>query len=205
MFERTGDGGALEAHADLARDEAAAGRRQLGAALVVGDKREGCAEALMRLTSTDQRAPLADEKLDRRQRAAHDDRGGDHRAGRQLMVERQPGADAEDGDLQRHADELGDRLEDGDAVAGDRLPGDAVFVEARPAFGQRAEHAHGVNHFGVAADKLGEVVGAPRAAAGLGSAARTAISLAMASAVMASAPATATQPSRGCRRKMTPR
>ena len=66
----------------------------------------------------DKAAPIGDRKVDRRQRAAAQDRAGDDDARRRLLIDHQPGADRENGGLQQQAQHFRHRAETAGDVAG---------------------------------------------------------------------------------------
>ena len=72
----------------------AAGRGRAVRGTSGGTLVSSCLQPRPGLPGAGQHRPLADRHLDRLQRAAHQDRPGDHRAGRQLAPQHQPGADA---------------------------------------------------------------------------------------------------------------
>ena len=103
----------------------------------------------MRLACSHKLFPLTHRLFHRRQRTAHDDGGGDHDPGRDLLLDRQIGTDAKNGDLQGHANKLG-RRHDGPCPArslGLRIEHSVMLLE--PTVGQRLFHAERTDHFGV--------------------------------------------------------
>jgi hypothetical protein len=63
-------------------------------------------QSLPGIPCADQLPPGADGLLYRRQRAAQQDRGGDHAAGCQFALQHQPGAASQDRDLDKQAQRL---------------------------------------------------------------------------------------------------
>ena len=98
----------------------------------------------------DDAAPLADDLFERADGAAHQDGGGDHRAGARLALDDEPGADAEDGGLEEEAERLGAGAEAGEDAARPGEGGIAAIEQATPAGADSAGHAEGFQHFGVA-------------------------------------------------------
>ncbi len=108
---------------------------------------------------------MGEGDLDRRQRARGQDRACDDDAGRGLLIDHQPGADAEHGRLQDHAQDPGK----GGHAAGDvgdaLLGGEIAPVVIVPQLVEAAAHAHGLHDLGIAAARFGE----PHATVGDGS------------------------------------
>ena len=103
-------------------------------------------------------APLRDREFDRRQGTRGQDRARDDDAGRGLLVDHQPRADAEHARLQRHAQHLGEPAEPGRDVGGALLGGHVVLIAVAPQGAQPARHAHRMDGFGVAPVRLGQAV-----------------------------------------------
>ena len=103
---------------------------------------EGGRQAPDAVARGDKAAPVGDRGLDRRQRAPHHDRGGDHRAGGHLLPDHEIGAEAEDRRLHQQPQHLGEAAVGIDDVAraADRV--DVTVVDLRPARGERAGHSH---------------------------------------------------------------
>ena len=93
--------------------------------------------------------PAADGRLDRRQRPAHQHRGGDDHAGAHLVVDRQHRAEREQHGLQQDADRLGHAGEDAAAVGGGRLQLDQAPALPDPAPLEVLQHAHGLQGLAV--------------------------------------------------------
>ena len=148
-------------------------------------------------------APGGDRALHRRQRSRHDNRSGDHGAGRDGAVDRQPGADRQDRDLQKRPPELGDRDEDAGAVGNRRVAVHALAVSALPALKDRRPHAHRDDDLGVPQGLIGNAGGCD----GLGGCRLRKppgrLLVPQRHHQQDEAPTSATSPSSGCSRKVT--
>ena len=116
----------------------------------------------------DKIAPGADQLLDRGERAPHQDRGGDHRAGRQAILDHQIRAQPQDQRLHADAHELGNRPDHAGAVAGPGLQRQHAVVHLAPALAQRRQHAQGMDHFRIHQLVIGKLVGFHRHGVGIG-------------------------------------
>ena len=116
--------------------------------------RQQIRQPLPALPRGDKAAPIGDRKIDRRQRAAAEDRAGDDDARRRLLIDHQPGADREDGGLQQQAQHLRHRAETAGDVAGALARRHVFAIEIAPAVRDAADHAHGGDRFGVAPARL---------------------------------------------------
>ena len=143
--------------------------------------------------------PAADQQFDRLQRAAQQDGGGDHDAGRGLAADDQPGAEAEGDHLQQLARHARQGAEPGAGVRQLLLRAGAARRSALPVGERRARHAHGDHALGVAQQRIGlPLRGARRGHRALGDAARVVYSVSMPSPNSSSAPSAAMPPSSGC-------
>ena len=120
----------------------AARARQREARRLVPDARHHLRQAGVAGAGGREALPVADDRLDRRERPAQDDRGRDHRTGRDLAADGEVGPEAEDHRLQEHAGELRRRRDEAGAVARARLQQDRLVVASVPARAQGGEHAH---------------------------------------------------------------
>ncbi len=117
------------------------------------------------------RAPLlphADQLVDRPQRTSHQDRAGDHHPRGDASLHRQPGAEAEHQGLQGDAQVFTQRVDPRRALAGQALLVEERLVQPFPAPAHAAEHAHRLDHLGVAQVVAGQLAGLDRQLAGLG-------------------------------------
>ena len=130
--------------------QGAADRRQWHLGYGRGRAGEGFRQRRPVFTGGDDGAPLADDLLQRRDRAAHQDGGGDHRAGGRFALDHQPGADAEDGGLQEEAEGLGAGREAGEDAPGAGESGIAAVEHTLPAAADSFAHAQGLQDFGIA-------------------------------------------------------
>ena len=165
----------IDRQGDLAQDRAVAARRHVAHAL---DRqlalRGGQARPLRCGRQHEQPAlqasvgdaggredlPGAHRLLNRRERAADQDGAGDHAAGRQLALDHQQRARAEDGDLHDEAERLGE-ADDCPRPPGRRLRGvERALVDTPPALHHGRQHAHCLNDLGVANCRLGLEVSA---------------------------------------------
>ncbi len=112
---------------------------------------ERAGQARHALAGGHEAAPVGDRGLDRRERAPHHDRGGDHRAGGQLLLDHEVGAEPEHDRLQQQAQHLGDAAVGAGDVA--RAPdiGDILVVGARPALRHHISHSHRADGLAVVA------------------------------------------------------
>ncbi len=95
-------------------------------------------------------APGAHGEVHRGQRAAEQDRRRDHAARRQLVVQHQQGAEAEDGRLHGDARKAGQPADPGRAVACLGLQREKPVLPLLPAAAQARQHAHRLDRLGVA-------------------------------------------------------
>ena len=87
---------------------------------------------------------------------------GEDRPAADLVADRQPGADAQDGGLEEQPSAFAGRAQHHRAVAGAVLRRQHVLPQHPPALGQRGAHAHGARAVGIAGDRFAELVGAHR-------------------------------------------
>ncbi len=114
-----------------------------------------------RTSRRDEAAPGTERPLDRREGPAQDDRGGDHAAAGELAAEHQPGAAAEDQDLQGQAQGPGGVEQPvGDGARALHQPADALLL-GLPAAQQRAGHAERPHGLGLVQTLLGGALVAP--------------------------------------------
>ena len=125
-------------------------RRQAHARGLGRQAREQRAQAVAGIARRDQALPGGDRLLDRGERSPEQDRGGDHATRGQLVLQDEPGADAQDQDLDEHAQELGEADQGRVAVTGLELQGERFLVQRRPAPDEVLPHAHGLDDVGVA-------------------------------------------------------
>ncbi|MNP02209.1 hypothetical protein D3C76_940570 [compost metagenome] len=118
--------------------------------------------------ATEQLLPAGDRLFHRRQRSAGEDRAGDHHPGGDLALDRQQRAGAEDQRLQGDAHEAPRAGDVGGAVGSQRLPFEDAQVALEPAAADRRQHAHRLDHFGVAQVVVGIDAGLLRCLVGLG-------------------------------------
>ena len=121
-----------------------------------------------RAARVDQRFPAADQRFDRLQRAADQDRRGDHDAGRGLRVDDEPRADGEHHDLQTPAAACARvrSVRDG-RRAETLLRGQQLRrVCAASAATAAPRHAHADDRLGIARERLGMAARGARAAHG---------------------------------------
>ena len=105
------------------------------------------------------RFPVAHRQLDGLDAAPHQDRAGNDHAGRNLLLDRKIGAEPEHHALHQRAVELGERHQDGAAVAGPALPAERLLAHGAPAPAQLGGHAHGLEHLGIAQGRRRQGVG----------------------------------------------
>jgi hypothetical protein len=113
-------------------------------------------------------APAANGRLHRGQPAAHDDGRGDHHAAGAFLLDHQPGAHAQDGNLQEEAQRLGHRGHVAGPIAGQALQAEAQVVAFAPQHGEAGQHAHGADRLGIARRNLGKLGAGGHLLAGLG-------------------------------------
>ncbi|MNZ55027.1 hypothetical protein D3C78_729450 [compost metagenome] len=118
--------------------------------------------------AAEQLLPAGDHLLHRGQRSAGKDRAGDHHAGGDLALDRQQRAGAEDQRLQGDAHETPDAADVGRAVGRQGLPLEDAHVALEPAAADRRQHAHRLDHLGVAQVVVGVDAGLLRRLVGLG-------------------------------------
>ena len=137
----------------------------------VGLLRRACSSSVLRLAqpcrarSTIGQPAIACSTGD--ERAAEQDRAGDHRAGAHLALEHHVGAEAEHRRLQEVAEGLGRGGELADAVARGDLGVERAGAQLLPAGEHRAAHAERLDHLALLADGLGEGVALQRGDVGL--------------------------------------
>ena len=112
-------------------------------------------------------APAFDGAFERRQRSATDDRSGNHHAAGQLIVQRKPGAPAENGNLGRKPHHLGNTGQIGIAILGGHMGFEQLRCLAAPDLHALGNHAHGVDHLRIARHGIGRQVGARGISVGL--------------------------------------
>ena len=112
-------------------------------------------EPLVALARSDDLSPRADRLFDRRQRPAHDDRRGNHRAAGDLVLKGEVCAGAEARDLDRDPQELGEGQQHAGDIGGALLVGSDRRDLVLPAPQDCRDHAHAVDDLGVARDRLG--------------------------------------------------
>jgi hypothetical protein len=86
--------------------------------------------------------PIGDRGLDRRQGTPHHDRSGDHRAGGELLIDHEIGAEPQDHRLQQQPQHLRDAAKAAGDVAHAPDGADVAIVELHPALRQRRGHGH---------------------------------------------------------------
>ena len=94
--------------------------------------------------------------VDGSQCPAHDDGGRDHDAGRGFVHDGQIGAHGIDGHLQAGPQGFAHGPQQAGLVAGAGLQADDGVIEAAPARGHMAHHAHGAHDAGIAQGRAGE-------------------------------------------------
>jgi hypothetical protein len=191
------------AHGHLLQGQGPGRGRQLGAGHLQARRREQLDQVVQRAARLADHAPGADQLLDRLQGAAHQHRGGDDRARRDLLVDRQPGAQAQGRRLQEHAGELGGRRI---AAAGEL--GLGRQVQAAAAVGQLplaqgAAHAQGAHDLAVGGGGFLRGVGLGLGDEGLAGPRRVARSLSTASTTSTAPPTMVIAPSAGWIMKAT--
>ena len=139
---------------DLLDLEAALGLRQRGRRPLRRGARERLRQPRDALAGADEGAPVRDGGLDRSERAAHHDRGGDHGAGGQFLPDHEIGAEPEDHRLQQEPQHLRDAAEGAGDVAQAGGGRDIAVVDPGPALRQRTAHAHRHDGLAVAALRL---------------------------------------------------
>ena len=143
----------------LVDGQPAVGPRQAQARLLALQRLDRRADARIGGPRLHEAAPALDHALERLQRAAGDDRRGDHHAAGQVAFERQVGAPAEDGDLGDQAQEARDAADPEVAVERADLHGQRAGLLAAPMQDALVQHAHGVDDLRVARQRLGLRVG----------------------------------------------
>ena len=98
----------------------------------------------------DETAPGVHHLVDGREGAGHEHVGGDHAAGGQLAVDHQQRACAQREGLLAVAHPLADGVDAVRQGLRSALPRHVIRMALRPACAQAGEHAHGLDHFGVA-------------------------------------------------------
>ncbi len=101
---------------------------------------------------------MRDRGFDRRKRAAHHDRGGDHHTGGDRLVDDEIGADAEHGGLQERPDEFGDGRKRAEAVGRLAGIGERRGMLFLPAAAQIAKHPERPDDIGIAQRRVGEAM-----------------------------------------------
>ena len=138
-------------------DEASRRRLQRHRVRLRRQQREQLGQPLPALPRGDEAAPVGDREIDRRQRARAQDRAGDDDAGGRLLIDHEIGADARARPTAAScAAPCDSRAEAAGDVAGAALARQVLGVGLAPARGDAAGHAHGGQHFGVAAAGFGE-------------------------------------------------
>ena len=147
-------GAARRDDGDVLDIEAARRPRQRGDLPLRRGAREHLRQPGDALAGADEGAPIGDGGLDRSERAAHHDRGGDHGAGGHFLADHEIGAEPEDHRLQQEPQHLRDAAEAaGDvAQAGDGC--DVAVVDPGPTLRQRPGHSHRHDGLAVAALRL---------------------------------------------------
>ena len=139
----------------------ARGPGQAGRASAMG--RRGAGKQVVQpepgLARRDEAAPCRDALFDGRQRAAQDNGGGDHHARRDLLLEHQPGAQAQDAHLDDLAAGLGRCQQHAHPASPAGMERDAAVVLVAPAAAETLEHAHRLQHVRMAQAVLDEAVG----------------------------------------------
>ena len=115
-------------------------------------------EAAIGLAGGGEALPVRDRDLDRSERTGHQDRAGDHQAARHLSLDHVIGAQAQDGRLEHHAEDLGEGADAGRGLAGDQAVVDVTDMHLVVALGQEAQHAVGADRLRIAAAGLGHGV-----------------------------------------------
>ena len=95
----------------LSTREALARRRQLHRLVGGGERHDRVAQPLVGHACRDERFPVADREIHRRQRACRGHRTRDDRAGGQFALDREIGTETQHRRLQQHAQHAGDRRE----------------------------------------------------------------------------------------------
>ena len=99
---------------------------------------------------------MRNRHLDRRQCPRQKDGGGDHRAGRDLLLDRKKGTDRQNERLHEQPFDLRDRGDQAAAVAPARVVVEGALLHAKPEGPHGAEHAHGMRSLAVAPALFGE-------------------------------------------------
>ena len=140
------------------------GRGRAVGSVLLGRGLEQLLEVRPALPGAQHQRPAADRLLDRRQRAAEQDRAGDHRAGAHLAEQHHVGAEAEHRRLKEEAEGLGQGGELADAVARGELRLERAGPQLLPAGEHGLAHAERLDHLALLADGLGEGVALHRRA-----------------------------------------
>ena len=111
---------------------------------------------------------LPDGLLDRGKSPPQQDRGGNHRPGRQLSAQDQPSTEREHGGLKEHAQRLGQGTENAGAVREGHLRGQRPVAQRAPASTGRGLHAERDDDIGLAGDAAREAVAFPGCLIGFG-------------------------------------
>ena len=123
--------------------------------LLARDGLDHALEAVIAAARLHQAAPAFDHAFERLQRLTGDDRGGNHHAARQLAMQGEIAAPAQHGDLRCQPGELGETAHPVVAVEGVGLGAQRARLLATPLRHAFVQHAHGVDHLGVARERLG--------------------------------------------------
>ncbi|MCY1349948.1 hypothetical protein D9M69_361660 [compost metagenome] len=124
-------------------------------------------QALPGTACGEQLLPHADGLLHRRHGTAAEDGAGDHHPGGDLALDGQQGAGTQDQRLQGDPHEAAGAVDVGGAVGRLGLLLEDAPVAAVPALADRRQHAHGLDHFGIAQVVVGEGAGGHRGLVGL--------------------------------------
>ncbi|MCY1298061.1 hypothetical protein D9M70_475250 [compost metagenome] len=126
-----------------------------------------CSKTTVSGPRSNSRLPGADRLLDRGQCATHEDRGGDHDAGRGLVAKYEIGPEAQYGHLQGQSVTPRDCRDEAATVGGENLSMVCLVLLRLPPLQQRFQHAHRLHDLCIANSRLGLHICARLGALGL--------------------------------------
>ncbi len=147
--------------------EMALGPRQVDPGFRRGQGIERQFQPLMRLAGPTDRAPVPDHLVDRRQRPAGDDRGGDDHPRRDFLAQRQQRPEGKQRRLQQQPEGFRKRRKQLRPVAAGLVARQRGAVHVAPARGDRIQHPEGKDGLGIAPGMFDERAFGAVARAGL--------------------------------------